>query len=125
MTISSTYREMSLELAEILSVAPDEVPRVFRSPYVKILKIGIDADLRERYPDASAARLSVWLERYTGSSFYLRRMKNRRASHRHDLDGNDAGEIASGARFIAFRRLKQRAANEKRSQRYETVSRST
>ena len=91
------------ELAQILGVS--EVPKVFRCKQVKILKIGIDVDLRERFPGADPERLAAWLQRYTTSEFYLKRTINKRAHNRHDLDGADVEPIQHGARYRAFRML--------------------
>lgn len=93
------------ELAGILGVPAANVPRVFTAPKVKILKIGIDVDLRERFPGADPERLASWLQRYTTSEFYLKRTINKHAHNRHDLDGADVEPIQQGARYRAFRML--------------------
>lgn len=95
------------ELAGILGVNPDDVPVVFRVKQVKVLKIGIDVDLRIRYPAADPERLADWLQRYTTSEFYLRRTINKFAHNRHDLDGGDVEPIKQGARYRAFRILNE------------------
>lgn len=93
------------ELAALLGVGRQELPAAFTSHYMRILKIGIHADLQARYPHADAARLGDWLRRYTGSRFYLKRTTHNRARHRHDLDGADVEPIDQGARYRAIRIL--------------------
>lgn len=95
------------ELSDILRVPVESLPRVFSAKQVKILKIGVDVDIRARFPEADAERLASWLQRYTTSEMYLRRTIHKRAHNRHDLDGADVEPIQSGARYRAFKLLEE------------------
>lgn len=92
------------ELAGILGVERDCLPKVFLTGRVQILKRGVRFDIMQRYPLADPEAISNWLERYTNSKFYLIRFLQG-SRHRHDLDGNDTDKILSGDRASAKQRL--------------------
>jgi ProQ/FINO family len=87
------HRQLMLDmLPATLGCAPDDVPVVFLNlHWPRTLKIGIDADLRARFPQADTAKMRCWLKFWTRAPAYLKRLAT--GAHRHDIDGNDAGLI--------------------------------
>jgi ProP effector len=76
------------------------------------LKIGIDRDIRERYPDVSLRTREGFLRGYVGHPGYLRLLKP--DAVRVDLDGNPAGIISEDQAQNADERLAQLAERKKR-----------
>jgi sRNA-binding protein len=75
----------------------------------KPIKLRIQADIQARAPgEFTKAALSNFLRRHTGSTSYLIALT--RASHRLDLDGQPAGEIADEHRQAANEELARRRA---------------
>jgi sRNA-binding protein len=102
MTTLTDYR---VELRQILGIDPgSDLPKVFGGLYVCILKIGIHADILERFPSADAEKLSDWLGRYTSEPRYLKRMT--KGTNRHDLDRNNVAIIEESAKYEARKRIR-------------------
>jgi ProP effector len=71
------------------------------------IKLRIQADIQERAPGVFTRQsLSAFLRRYTGSTSYLIALG--KASHRFDLDGQPAGEIAAEHHEAAREELTRR-----------------
>ena len=102
------------ELAGILGVVITELPKIFQSHGKRVFKIGVHADLLERYPNADPDQLSIWFARWTGSTPYLYRIVN--GEHRHDLDGNDVAMITDEDRKHSQARLDKRARRKAQRQ---------
>lgn len=110
---SDEHHLMLKQLQEILH--NEFVPIVFlgsRRP--KVLKIGIHEDLLVRHPDADADKLSNWLQTWTNTTAYVKRITH--GTNRHDLDGQDVGKITKAQRGHAHRVLRERT--EQRSKEY-------
>ena len=76
---------------------------------IKPLKLRIQADIQERAPGVfGKPALSAFFRRYTGSTGYLLAMT--RSTHRFDLDGQPAGEIADEHKQAAVEELARRRA---------------
>ncbi|MGN6829905.1 ProQ/FinO family protein [Paucibacter sp. M5-1] len=90
-----------------------QFPALFDGP-VKPLKLRIQADIQERAPGQfSKQLLSAFLRRYTGGTAYLIALS--KATHRFDLDGQPAGELADEHREAAITELaRRRSLNEER-----------
>jgi sRNA-binding protein len=85
-------------LAEILG-GDAAVPAAISKERTKALKIGVDADLLKRFPEADEDRLKDWLSGWVNSRTYLRALAYKK--HRHDLDGNDVNKISESDRNFA------------------------
>jgi hypothetical protein len=79
-------------LAIALGVGADALPGIFSGCVPLPLKIGIDADLRERFPTANPTALGRWLKYWTGTDAYLAAVAA--GGNRFGIDGEVAGEIA-------------------------------
>lgn len=81
-------------------------PALFDGP-VKPLKLRIQADIQERAPGQFTKQLlSAFLRRHTGGTAYLIALS--KATHRYDLDGQPAGELAAEHRDAALTELERR-----------------
>lgn len=88
----------------------------------KPIKLRIQADIQARAPgEFTKAVLSGFLRRHTGSTGYLIALT--RASHRLDLDGQPAGEIAPEHRQAANDELARRRALRDQRQHAEQQQR--
>lgn len=101
------HKAAQLALADILGVAYEDLPFVFKCPHKRALKVGIDKDLRERFPKAPESALSLWMAKWTGSTSYLERLST--GTNRHDLDGKECGVIEDSQRSHAIGWLRKRA----------------
>src|SRR4051812_37283735 len=72
------------------------------------LKVGIDRDIRERYPDVSLRTRHEFLRRYVGQPGYLY-LLTKPGAVRLDLDGNPAGVVTEDQAKNAAERLAQLA----------------
>lgn len=82
-------------------------PALFAGSGFKPLKLRVQADIQERAPGQfSKAQLSAFLRRYTGNTGYLIALS--KATHRYDLDGNEAGEFSEEHRVAAREELARR-----------------
>jgi sRNA-binding protein len=73
----------------------------------KPLKLRIQADIQERAPGQFSKQvLSAFLRRFTGSTSYIQAVS--RATHRFDLDGQEAGELTDEHRQVALQELARR-----------------
>jgi sRNA-binding protein len=94
--------ECSARLAELF-------PALFRLQQPKPLKLRIQADIQTRAPGVFTRKsLSAFLHRYTTGTPYLVALT--RETHRHDLDGQPAGELAAEHREAATTELARRRA---------------
>jgi sRNA-binding protein len=96
------------ELAVCLGTERDALPPVFLTDRPKALKIGIYDEMIARFPSADPAALNLWLRRWCGMFAYVARVAH--GLNRHDLDGNDCGEIGAEHRAQAQALLKKLAA---------------
>ncbi len=89
-------------------------PALFAQPQPLPLKLRIQADLQQRAPGVFPRRsLSVFLQRYTTGTAYLKALVAR--GQRFDLDGQPAGEVADEHRDAAVAELaRRRAQHEQR-----------
>jgi ProP effector len=94
--------QCSARLAELF-------PALFRLQQPKPLKLRIQADIQTRAPGVFTRKsLSAFLHRYTTGTPYLVALT--RETHRHDLDGQPAGELAAEHREAATTELARRRA---------------
>lgn len=93
------------ELAVCLGTERDALPPVFQTDRPKALKIGIHDEMIARFPSADPAALDLWLRRWCGMFSYVARIAH--GLNRHDLDGNDCGEIGAEHRAQAQALLKK------------------
>ena len=102
-----TFQSLMLpRLATILGTAI--LPKVFRAPHPKALKIGIDRDLLERYPHVDTVELRRWLRWWCSNQFYVAKLATGR--HRHDLDGGDIADIDPKVAKRALRMVTRKRA---------------
>ncbi|HJW03489.1 MAG TPA: ProQ/FinO family protein [Azospira sp.] len=92
----STPRAFLAELSEKFQVFRDDLP----------LAIGISQQLAALYPEVDPKLLKSSLFRHTNSIRYLKTME--KATQRHDLQGNPAGEVTEDHRQHAAEVLKER-----------------
>ncbi|RQO55926.1 prop effector ProQ [Paucibacter sp. KBW04] len=84
-------------------------PALFGGNGFKPVKLRVQVDIQARAPGQfSKAQLSGFLRRYTGNTGYLIALG--RATHRFDLDGNQAGELSEEHRTAAREELARRRA---------------
>jgi hypothetical protein len=100
----SVFRELMLrDLGSILGCEIEALPVVFKFEGAPLpLKIGVELDVRARWPEADPARLSRWLRLWVSSRSYIREICFG-GRDRFDLDGNVAGKVDDGAREHARR----------------------
>jgi sRNA-binding protein len=92
------------ELAEILDVSLADLPAAFRYNKPRAIEIGeVFQQIKIRYPLVNHARVADFLERFTESPRYLRKVIHSR--HLHDLDGNTVREIPERTRKAARAKL--------------------
>jgi sRNA-binding protein len=88
----------------------------------KPLKLRIQADIQERAPGQfTKQQLSAALRRLTGSTAYLIALS--KASHRFDLDGQQAGELADEHKQAAITELARRRQLQQERQEQEQAQR--
>lgn len=100
--------------AEAATLSPAEVAAQLKALFPalftgmqKPLKLRIQADIQERAPGKfTKAQLSAFLRRHTGSTGYLIALG--KATHRYDLDGQQADELSEEHRLAAREELKRR-----------------
>ena len=84
-------------------------PALFAAGTVLPIKLRVQADIQERVPGVfSRKSLSIFLHRHTTSTPYIRALLS--ATHRYDLDGQPAGEVAEEHRAAATAELERRQA---------------
>jgi len=82
-------------------------PALFAGGNFKPLKLRVQADIQERAPGVfTKAQLSAFLRRHTGATGYLIALS--KATHRYDLDGQEAGELSDEHRNAAREELTRR-----------------
>lgn len=82
-------------------------PALFAGGTFKPLKLRVQADIQERAPGVfTKAQLSAFLRRHTGATGYLIALS--KATHRYDLDGQEAGELSDEHRNAAREELTRR-----------------
>lgn len=120
--IGQEARTLLKTLQESFAVLNDHAP----------LAIGIDKQIIARLPEINRKTLRVALNMHTNSLRYLKTME--KATHRLDLDGNNAEELSAEHRKYAAdvlrerfkknaeRRKVQREAEEAERQRTEKLS---
>lgn len=75
----------------------------------------IDKAVAERFPDAERKVIRTAMRLHTASTRYLKAME--KATHRYDLEGNEAGEVSEEHRQHAAQTLKERFAEASRRKR--------
>lgn len=93
-----------------MALLQQHFPALFpaQGPY-RPLKLRIQADIQTRVPGVFTRKaLSITLHRHTTSTAYLRGLVG--ATHRFDLDGQEAGELAEEHRSAAKTELDRRQA---------------
>ena len=94
-----SFRSLMLrDLCLLLNCPPDNLPAVFKLTVPAPLKIGILADLQERYPNTDARRLKRWFKFWVSRAEYLERITKGKLRLRLDLDGLRAGPISEQER---------------------------
>lgn len=89
---------------------------LFGPGVAKPLKLRIQADIQQRAPGVFTRRaLSAFLHRHTTSTAYLKALA--KATHRFDLDGVEAGELAAEHRDAALAELERRRGLHRQRQR--------
>ncbi len=83
----------------------------------KPVALRIDKAIMARFPELDRKVVRTAMRMHTASTRYLKGME--KATHRYDLDGNEAGEVTEEHRAHAAQTLKERfaeAAKRKREQ---------
>ena len=75
----------------------------------------LDKAVAERFPDAERKVIRTAMRLHTASTRYLKAME--KATHRYDLEGNEAGEVSEEHRQHAAQTLKERFAEASRRKR--------
>ncbi len=112
----SADAQAAMTVAECANLLRERHPALFDGP-PKPLKLRIQHDIQERHPGVfSKQTLGAFFRRYTNSGAYLKAIV--RGTHRFDLDGQPAGEIAAEHRAAAQEELDRRRAlhQERRAQ---------
>jgi len=114
-TAPSTAPDCAQQLAQMF-------PALFSGP-PKPIKLRIQNDIQERAPGVfSKQALSGFFRRYTTTTSYLVAVS--KATHRFDLDGQPAGELADEHRQAALTELaRRRAIRDSRRELEETQRR--
>jgi sRNA-binding protein len=89
---SAHVTNMLIALRVILG-RPADLPVVFWAPHPRVLMLGAYEAMIARYPSADQAALTVWFSLWCSHPEYKARLRT--GTHRHDLDGNNAGLIAN------------------------------
>ncbi|RTL51195.1 MAG: osmoprotectant transporter activator [Rhodocyclaceae bacterium] len=87
----------------VLQKLHDQYP-IFKSHLP--LAIGINKQLTKLHPEISSKELVAALRHHTASTSYLKVME--KATHRFDLEGNQAGEVTQEQQGFASAQLKER-----------------
>ena len=106
----ASNRTPEMGSAACLALLQQHFPALFphQGPY-RPLKLRIQADIQARVPGVFTRKaLSITLHRHTTSTAYLRGLVS--SSHRFDLDGQEAGELADEHRAAAKTELDRRQA---------------
>lgn len=97
----------SMSLAECGAQLAARFPALFTPGQARPLKLRIQADIQARAPGVFSRKLlSAFLHRHTTSNPYLKAMAG--ATHRIDLDGAEAGELAEEHRSAAAAEMERR-----------------
>ena len=85
----------------------DRFPKAFPQDYdaIRPLKIGIHADVRQRWPEVDPVLLRRALANHTSRDGYLLALLHHRGDRRYDLDGQPAGTVTDADRLEAARLL--------------------
>lgn len=87
----------------------ERFPALFALQQPLPLKLRIQADIQARAPGVFTRKsLSIFLHRYTTGTPYLKALAQQ--PHRHDLDGQPAGDVAAEHREAATAELERRRA---------------
>lgn len=97
-------------VADTARLLASHFPALFGAGVIKPIKLRIQVDIQQRAPGVfSKKALSMFLQRYTTTTAYLRGLVAEGAA-RSDLDGQPAGEIAAEHRDAAGSELERRRA---------------
>jgi ProP effector len=93
----------------------DRFPHAFPKDYdaIRPLKLGIHADLLQRWPEVDPVLLRRALANHTSRDGYWLALLHHRGDRRYDLDGHPAGAVTPEERAEALRKLE---ASTKRGQ---------
>jgi rSAM/selenodomain-associated transferase 1 len=93
--------------AEVAALLAERFPALFGAGRALPIKLRIHADIQQRAPGVFTRKaLSTFFHRYTTSTAYLKTLTG--ATHRIDLDGAPAGEVADEHRQAAIVELERR-----------------
>lgn len=99
----------NLSPAAVAGLLAQHFPALFGAGQALPIKLRIQADIQTRLPGVfSKKSLSIFLHRYTTSTPYLKALAL--ATHRVDLDGAAAGEVAEEHRVAATQEVERRRA---------------
>lgn len=120
---ATTPGATELSPAAVASKLKTLFPALFGGNGFKPIKLRVQVDIQERAPGQfSKAQLSGFLRRYTGNAGYLIALG--RATHRFDLDGEQAGELSEEHRTAAREELaRRRAVQQERVELEQTQAR--
>lgn len=122
MTSPSALPPVASEItpAAVMQQLKSLFPALFSA--AKPLKLRIQADIQERAPGQfTKQQLSAALRRLTGSTAYLIALS--KATHRYDLEGAAAGELAEEHRQAALTELARRRALQQERREQEVQQR--
>lgn len=127
------FKEKMLnDLAKVLGCTVDELPKVFKSDLVQVLKIGVFKDLLTRYPNVNTDKLQRWMFSWTHTMSY--KSATTFTANRYDLDGNVVDLINDEdkararvqlERKVALAKEKRLKLSEKRKNGSTTITVST
>ena len=85
----------------------DRFPKAFPKDYdaIRPLKIGIHADVLQRWPEVDPVLLRRALANHTSRDGYLLALLHHRGDRRYDLDGQPVGTVTDADRLEAARLL--------------------
>ena len=97
-------------VADIARLLAEHFPALFGAGVIKPIKLRVQADILPRAPGVFTKKaLSIFLQRHTTSTAYLRALVAEGAT-RTDLDGQPVGEVAAEHRDAAGVELERRRA---------------
>jgi ProP effector len=106
---TGTASVANLSPAACAALLAQHFPALFGAGRALPIKLRIQADIQARVPGVfSKKSLAIFLHRYTTSTAYLKALAT--ATHRIDLDGAAAGEVAEEHRAAALQEAERRRA---------------
>ena len=90
--IKNKQKKFVVEYLEILKTLSDKFPKVFIKGEVKVLKLGIHKDIKER-TDLKSREIGKFFRKYCNSKAY--KEAHVESANRYDLDGNVVGVVTA------------------------------